>query len=115
MSKALEAATQHFRNKIGGEMQKVEVPEWDLTVYFKPSATLREQSKVIELSQQGKTTEALVETLIQRARNEDGTKMFAPADKQVFMNEVDPEVMIRVAGEINGVSEDETMEEAEKN
>lgn len=101
MSKVLEKATAHFRTKIGGEMQKINVPEWGCDIWFKTSNTLKEESKLIELAQQGKTVEALVETLIVKARNEDGTKMFTPMDKVVFLNEVDPNVVIRIVGEMN--------------
>jgi hypothetical protein len=116
MSKILEKATGHFRSKISGEMKFVNVPEWETKIYFKTSITLKEQSKLIELSSQGKTVEALVESLITKARNEDGSKMFTPMDKVVFMNEVDPNVLIRVVGEINAAGNDEeSLEEVEKN
>lgn len=114
MSKVIEKATAHFRNKISGEMKFIEVPEWECKIYFKKSSTLKEESKILELSQQGKTVEALVESLIIRARNEDGTKMFSMPDKITFMNEVDPAIIIRIAGEMNGISLD-TLEDAEKN
>jgi hypothetical protein len=113
MSKVLDKATAHFRNKIGGEMRKIEVPEWECTIWVKNSATLREESKILELSQQGKSVEALVESIIVKARNEDGTKMFTLPDKVTFMNEVDPAIIIRVAAEINSIPL--SMDEAEKN
>jgi hypothetical protein len=113
MSKVLEKATSHFRTKISGDMKCIHVPEWETKIWFKASVTLREQSKLIELAQQGKTVEALVETLIVKARNEDGTKMFTIADKMVFLNEVDPSVVIRVVGQLT--NEEETLESAEKN
>jgi hypothetical protein len=113
MSKVLEKATAHFRNRIGGEMKSFEVPEWECKIYFKSSITMREQSKIVELAAAGKTVEALVETLIVKARNEDGTKMFTFADKITFMNEVDPEVIIRVVGEFG--SNNESIEDVEKN
>jgi hypothetical protein len=114
MSKILEKATAHFRNQISGEMRSMTVPEWDCKLYYKTTTSLREQGKILELSQQGKSVEALVESLIIRARNEDGTKMFVPADKAALLNEVDPKVLIRIVGEINDV-EEPTMEEVEKN
>jgi hypothetical protein len=114
MNNVIEKATSHFRNKISGSMKSLEVPEWETKIWFKSSSTLREESKILELSQQGKTVEALVESILIRARNEDGTKMFALADKAVFMNEIDPAIIIRIAGEINGVPM-ETLDEAEKN
>lgn len=111
----LEKATAHFRARISGSMKKVHVPEWDCDIWFKEAHSLKDESKLVELAQQGKTVEALVETLLIRARNEDGTKMFNMVDKPVFMNEVDPNVLIRVVAEINGISALESLEEAEKN
>jgi hypothetical protein len=116
MSKVLEQATKHFRNKIGGELKSIHVPEWDCKIYFKSGITLKEQSKLIELAQQGKTVEALVESLIVKARNEDGSKMFTVVDKVTLMNEVDPQVVIRVVGEINEATENiSDIEAVEKN
>lgn len=110
----LDNATKHFREKISGNLKSIEVPEWATKIYFKDVITLKEQSKLVELATQGKTVEALVETLITKARNEDGTRMFNPADKVVFMNEVDPQVLIRVVGDMNTTDLGKT-EDVEKN
>jgi hypothetical protein len=93
------------------------VPEWECDIYFKASLTLREQGKLVELASQGKQVEALVESLIAKARNKDGSKMFTMPDKMILLNEVDPNVLIRVVGEINRATEEDqqTLEEAEKN
>jgi hypothetical protein len=115
MSKILDRATAHFRNQINGEMKSIEVPEWETKVYFKTSTNLREEGRILEFSQAGKSVEALVESLIVRARNEDGTKMFSQADKAVLLNEVDPKVLIRIVGEINQVNIDLSEAEVEKN
>lgn len=116
MSKILDKATAHFRARIGGEMKKISVPEWECDIYFKTSTNLKEQAKLIELSQQGKTVEALVENLIIKARNEDGSKLFSMPDKITLMNEVDPSIIIRVVAEMNEVSsEDYNQEQVEKN
>jgi hypothetical protein len=116
MSKVIDQATSHFRSKLSGEMKHILVPEWDTKIYFKPTVTLKEQGKLIELATSGKAVEALVETLIVKARNEDGTKMFSMPDKVVLMNEVDPNVIIRVVGEINSANDDvNDLEAVEKN
>lgn len=115
MSKVIERATAHFRNKISGEMKSIEVPEWETKIYFKTVSTLKDEGRIVELSQQGKTVEALVESILIRARNEDGSRMFGVGDKATLMNEVDPAVIIRIAGEINGASVVDSMEQAEKN
>lgn len=111
----LKNATDHFREKIGGDMVKVHVPEWKADIWFKRTNTLAEESKIISLAQKGETIEALVETLIVKARNEDGSKMFKPVEKQVFMNEIDPNVLIRVVGEINALSAQANLDETVKN
>jgi hypothetical protein len=116
MSKVLDNATSHFREKISGEMKKITVPEWACDIYFKPTLTLKEQGKLIELASQGKQVEALVESLIVKARNQDGSKMFNFADKAALLNEVDPSVIIRVVGEINSANDEEQdLEKIEKN
>lgn len=115
MTNAIDKMTAHFRNKISGDMEKIDVPEWDLEIYFKSANTLQEQSKLIELARAGKTVEALVETLIMKARNADGTKMFKMADRITMMNEVDPNVLIRVVGTMGAANDEFTVESAEKN
>lgn len=112
----LDKATAHFRNRISGEMKSIEVPEWECKIYFKEANTMREEAKLVELAQQGKTVEALVETLITKARNQDGSKMFSIADKATFMNEVDPNVIIRVVADMNSAaSQDFNSADVEKN
>lgn len=115
MSNILKNATNHFRTKIGGEMLSVEVPEWDATIYFKNTNSLKEEGQLIKLAQKGETVEALVETLLIKAKDKDGKRLFVPADKTVFMNEVDPDVIIRVVGEINTKSRADDFEEVVKN
>lgn len=112
----LQKATEHFRNRIGGEMKSIDVPEWGTKIWFKASSNLKEQSRLIELAQAGKTVEALVETLVQRAKNEDGSRMFNMPDKVTLMNEVDPAVIIRVVADMNDVvNEDNDQEAVRKN
>lgn len=113
MSKVLEKATAHFRNQISGEMKTIDVPEWECKIYFKSITSLKEEGKILELSQQGKSVEALVESLVVRARNEDGSRMFTMADKMILMNEVDPKILIRIVGEMNSVNFN--LEDTEKN
>lgn len=111
---SMDKITGHFRNKISGEMSSIYVEEWDLKIYYKNSNTLQEEGKLIELAQKGKTVEALVETLIIKARDEQGNKLFKPADKVVFMNEADPNVLIKAVADMNSTIEID-VEQAEKN
>lgn len=106
-------ATKHYQNKIK-EMNSFHVKEWECDVYFRSATTLAQESQVIELARQNKTVEAMVVTIINKARHEDGTPMFTKHDKNALMNEVDPAVVLYVAEKINGGALPK-MEELEKN
>ena len=97
----LDNARGHFKSALAQQMMKIDVPEWNATIYFKAATSFAVEQKIIELHAKGHMVEALVETLLNKALLEDGKKMFAPADKVVFMREVDPEVIIRVVAEMN--------------
>ena len=104
----LNKATSHFKEKLSGEMNSIEVPEWETTIFFKSVSTFVQQQKVIEYHGKGNMVDALVETLISRALDVNGKRVFSNADRDVLKREVDPNVIIRVCTAINGetVSED---------
>jgi len=102
MSTVLEKAKAHMRDKIGAGLKgPIAVPEWETEIYYKPATTFHQESKVIELQQAGKTVEALVQTLINRALDKDGKHMFRLADKQDLMRGVDPAVILRIIADMN--------------
>lgn len=113
MSKVLANAKKHFHSLNSGELDSIEVPEWDTTIYWKKGGlNFAQQSKIIELTNAGKTAEALVEMLILRAIDADGKKMFKPVEKTEIMREVDPNIILKV---VNAMGEDDdfvTPEEA---
>lgn len=93
-------AKTHFKTKLTDKLEYIDVPEWKTKVYFKGSATLKQTEEVVALHRENKVAEALAQTLVSRALNEDGTKMFTIADKFDLMNSVDPEVITTVASHI---------------
>jgi len=93
-------AKTHFKTKLTDKLECIDVPEWETKVYFKGSATLKQTEEVVALHRENKVAEALAQTLVSRALNEDGTKMFTIADKFDLMNNVDPEVITTVASHI---------------
>lgn len=97
MSKVLANAKKHFHSLNSGDLESIEVSEWGTTVYWKKGGlNFAQQSKIIELTNQGKTAEALVEMLILRAIDSDGKKMFKPVEKTEIMREVDPNVILKI-------------------
>lgn len=117
MNPVLKKATEHFRDRLDEKMGSYHCKAWDATIYFKQTNSFKEEAKILTLHQQNKTTDALVESLIVKCRNEDGSKMFQPADRVLLLNEVDPAVIIEVAGAISNQQDDYNfdIEETAKN
>jgi len=108
--KTLEKISQHYQQAIAGDMEKIEVKEWDMDIYCRRTYPFKDEAKVIELQAQGKTVEALVESLIVKALDKDGKKIFREADRINLMNEADPAVIIKVAGQINNIAARQPLE-----
>lgn len=121
MSDILRRAKAHYSEKLNKEMRIVEVPEWGddkgpLKIFVKP-ANLTVRDKIYKHVANG-SLEALVETIILRAKDSDGLSIFTSGDKQALMNQVDPDVIARIASEISedlDLSGDESYEDAVKN
>jgi len=102
---------QHYQDQLAGGLNKIVVPEWKTDIYYKATYPFAVESKILNLQQQGKTVEALVESLIQKALDPDGKPMFTRMDKSALMNEADPKVLLKVCTELNGaISEYEAVE-----
>lgn len=113
MSRAIENAMAHFKEVLGqGLKGPVHVPEWKLDIYYKPATTFQQEAKIVELTSQGKTVEALVEALIIRALDGEGKPLFARTDKPELMRAVDPGVIMRVMTEINNPEANAKIEES---
>ena len=106
--KAIESAKVHFS---GLAIEMVEVPEWGadgvpLSVYYKPM-TLAEKNKLYKLAQND-DLEIMAYTLIYKALDSDGNKIFDLGDKRTLMHEVDADVAAELAAKImSGASIDE--------
>lgn len=111
--KAIDIAKSHFESK---EIKIIEVPEWcddnnqPLKIYAKP-LTLSETSKLYKMSQEDDLT-MMAYVLIYKALDSNGEKMFDLGDKMALLNNVDREVLVRVAQEI---MDSPTVEDQKKN
>ena len=92
----LDNAKAHFDTL---ETKVIEVEEWSATVYATPF-TMGEKKKLWKHAKED-DIEFMVRTLLLKALNKDGTKMFDIADKITLMNHVDPNVIVRVVGDIS--------------
>lgn len=109
----IDNATAHFKEQMQNSLKKHHVEEWNADVYYYPTMSFKEQSKILDLQTTGKASEALIETIVIKARDENGNKLFTSADRTTLMHEADPNVLIRLAAVLNGVNF--SLEDAEKN
>jgi len=109
-----QKALAHFKAKIAGNLFKYHVDEWDCDIYYRATANMATEAKIMNLTQTGKTAEALVESVILKALDQDGNRIFRDADRVELLNETDPQVLIRVAGVLNNANS-ESIEDIEKN
>ena len=92
----LDNAKAHF-DKL--ETKVIEVEEWDTVIYATPF-TMGEKKKLWKHAKED-DIEFMVRTLLLKALNKDGEKMFDLSDKITLMNHVDPNVIVRIVGEIS--------------
>jgi len=92
---------KHYQASISGELKKIHVKEWDTDVYFRTTYPLKDEAKVMDLQNKGFTIEAVVESIIVKARDKNGKRLFEDTDRIKLMNEADPMVVVKVGGAIN--------------
>lgn len=113
----IDRAKAHFE-----EISKpilVEVPEWGeaqdkpLMVYFSP-LTMGEKRKLFKKAKDDDIG-FLVDVIIMKSRDSDGTPMFKPEDRAALMSKCDPEVIERLARHIPGTDFQADEDESLKN
>ena len=111
----LEKAIAQFRDRISGDLQFVEVPEWGdspdkpIRIYYKPAINFLAQGKILALFKQDKDNEAVLQSLIIKALDVDGNNIFKQTDMQSLLREVDPDVVNRILSEMTTDIDDAEM------
>lgn len=109
MGSFIDSAVAHFS---GREIRSLEVPEWGSTVYAK-NLSMADKSKITARAD-GDLTAFYCYTIIFGATDAQGEPLCDVGDKHKLANNVDPEVLARVANFIHdGATSSE--EEREKN
>lgn len=89
------------------ELLSVEVPEWAegdaaCVIYFTPFSLA--DLKKIRNKARGSDEEAIVYTVIEKALDANGDRLFTVEDKQKLMNRVSSDVLARLVTEMNRLS-----------
>ncbi len=112
---ALQNALTHFKSKLAGELKKIAVPEWNIDVYYRGTSSMATEAKILSLTTSGKTAEGLVESIVQKAMDEDGKRLFKDTDRATLMHEADPQVLIKVATALNNATSEDSIADIEGN
>jgi hypothetical protein len=96
----IDRVKEHFESQ---GVKKIEVAEWGeegqpLVIYSTPMS-LNEKRNLFK-SAKDSDLGVMVDVISLKAKDKDGNKVFKLDDKQVLMNNADPEVIARVAQEI---------------
>lgn len=111
----MDKIKSHYRETISGELKTIEVPEWDMTFYYKRGTNFLTEAKVMELQNAGKTAEALVQVMVNRCLDEEGKRVFNEHNKAELMRNADPKVLLQIVSQINDEDDPVSVEDAEKN
>lgn len=95
MPSAIDRVRAHF-DAIG--TRKIEVPEWELTVYATP-ATIEERRRIYKNDEENSFA-VCVEILLVKAKDADGKPLFQLEDKAALLRHADSSVIVRVASAI---------------
>ena len=107
-----ENAKLQFSEKLSGELNSIDVPEWGDTIYFKNAINGKKQGQIMSLYDKGKIVESVCMSLIMRALDKDGNAIWRPAELVEMMREYDIEVISRVVEQI--ADNQATVDEAKK-
>ena len=96
----IDRVKEHFESQ---GVKTINVAEWGvegqpLVIYSSPF-TMAEKRNLFK-GAKNDDLGVLVDAIMLKARDKDGNKIFKLDDKQVLLNNADPEVIARVAGEI---------------
>jgi hypothetical protein len=109
----LESAKNHYKAKLSAEPRKIEIPEWNSTLFIRPGISLQALGEIMELATAGKSAEAMAMTAIYRLIDGEGHPVFKKLDRLELLKSVDPDVLARIVTEIN--SDDPSEDDVEGN
>ena len=109
MSKLIDLAVSDFSNR---EVRTLEMPEWETTLYAK-NLTLNDKAKWLSRADND-TTDYLCYSVIFGVMDSEGEAVFDIADKTRLRNNVDPELVSRMANFVLSVP-DRAEADREKN
>lgn len=103
----LEKAKGHFAEVIrDNKRYKIHVAEWDADVYFKPLDALKADDMNTYLAAfEKRNMDGIIDIVILRALNSDGTKMFKRIERDALRREVSQTVLSDIVKKMSNEEE----------
>ena len=105
-STAIQRAQEHYKSK---PLKRIEIPEWGdedgpLVAYSTPF-TLKDQGRLQYITERQSQADVLAELLVMKLMDESGEKLFTIEDKNTLRNDVDANIVARIANSIMSTDE----------
>ena len=114
MTDVMKNITKHYQALVSEDLNKLHVPEWNMDIYYRTTSSFADEKKMIAHQTKGEIVEALIQSIISKARDKQGKKIFSEAHKDQLMKEADPKVLTRVATQLNNAQLTLSQEDARK-
>lgn len=88
---AIEQAEEHYNNQVRGFLR---VDEWDADIYWSP-LTLNDLARIGRAAK-GDDAQTIIETVVLKAEDKNGDKLFTVEDKAKLKRAADPAILGRI-------------------
>jgi hypothetical protein len=109
----LSKAKTHYQSVLAADPKPIEIEEWGGRYYVRPQISVKKKMEIQQKLTSDKMDEGLALTVIYYLCQEDGEGCFTKPELTEIVRSVDPDVLIRVAGEIADMQP--TADDLEKN
>ena len=96
----MDAAKAHYDGVLSADPKPLTIQEWGGTFYVRPQISVKKKMEIQAKLTGDKMDEGLALSLIYYLVDADGDPCFKKADLFDMCRSIDPDVLIRVAGEI---------------
>lgn len=96
----LDKAKSHYQSVLAADPKPIEIEEWGGRYYVRPQISVKKKMEIQQRLTSDKMDEGLALTVIYYLCQEDGESCFTKPELTEIVRSVDPDVLIRVAGEI---------------
>jgi hypothetical protein len=96
----LDKAKQHYQDVLSSDPKPIEIPEWGGQYFVRPQISVKKKMEIQAKLTGDKMDEGLALTLIYYLIDGNGEPCFKKLEMVEICRSVDPDVLIRVAGQI---------------